>query len=310
MKSLLAIGLIATVAFAAFDADEVKSMPMWGKLNHKMFSGYLDIKGTAKKLHYIFVESQSEPSKDPVLIWFNGGPGCASMGGMLAEHGPWVIEDGENVFHENEWSWNKEANVLYLNQPAGVGYSQCPNDDECWFDDELSSLDNVAAVTFFFEQKFPEFLANPLYISGESYAGIYVPYLAYQIHKQNKAGHKTQINLKGVAVGNGLADYTYDTHPAFIDMGYYHGLMSQELKDKIKEKGCDYSNMEWRAEEISEECQQYMVEFMQTTRFANVNIYDIYGKCYLDHGEEQARRMVDSEIVGGEEKIFKLGVTF
>lgn len=58
------------------------------------YSGYLDVTET-KKLHYMFVESQGNPSEDPVLIWFNGGPGCSSMLGFINENGPRVIDDGE-----------------------------------------------------------------------------------------------------------------------------------------------------------------------------------------------------------------------
>ena len=69
-----------------------------------------------------------------------------------------------------------EANMLYIEQPAGVGYSYC--------DDDVSGKDNLDAVLAWF-QKFPEFQTNELYISGESYAGIYVPYLAHYIDQYN-----------------------------------------------------------------------------------------------------------------------------
>lgn len=79
----------------------------------------------------------------------------------------------------NEYSWNREASVLYIEQPAGVGYSYCDHDnhpEECKFDDNNVSEDNLKAVLAWFE-KYPEYQSNELYISGESYAGIYVPYL-------------------------------------------------------------------------------------------------------------------------------------
>lgn len=84
-------------------------------------------------------------------------------------------------------------------------------------------------------QKFPEFKANDLYISGESYAGIYVPYLTNQIDQYNtlNAGNPSVFkpNLKGFAVGNGVTNLFYDSQNAWVEMGYWHSLYSQELKD-------------------------------------------------------------------------------
>jgi len=62
---------------------------------------------STKALHYVFIESLSKPSTDPILIWFNGGPGCSSMLGLFAEHGPYVIDDGETIIKPNPWPWNK-----------------------------------------------------------------------------------------------------------------------------------------------------------------------------------------------------------
>jgi carboxypeptidase C (cathepsin A) len=94
------------------------------------------------------------------------------------------MEDGTTTFVLNEYSWNKEANMLYIESPAGVGFSYCVNMKDCNFDDMSSSVDNLGALQDFYF-KFPEYLSHDLYISGESYAGVYVPYLAYQIDKYN-----------------------------------------------------------------------------------------------------------------------------
>jgi serine carboxypeptidase-like clade II len=106
------------------------------------------------------------------------------MFGFLKEHGPFVMEDGESTFKKNEWAWNKEVNMLYIESPAGVGYSYCESVKYCSFSDQTSSMDNLDAILAFF-QKFPDYLKNDLYLSGESYAGIYVPYLAWRIHEYN-----------------------------------------------------------------------------------------------------------------------------
>ena len=86
-----------TTVYGAISDHQFGSLPdNNGGAEHKMasdsYSGYLNVTDT-KRLHYIFVESESAPATDPVVIWFNGGPGCSSMLGFLQENGPWVIED-------------------------------------------------------------------------------------------------------------------------------------------------------------------------------------------------------------------------
>jgi len=72
--------------------------------------------------------------------------------------------------------------VIYIESPAGVGFSLCPNSTECWFNDSNSADDNLVALAYLFTSKFPELHKNDLWLSGESYAGIYVPQLARRIH--------------------------------------------------------------------------------------------------------------------------------
>jgi carboxypeptidase C (cathepsin A) len=72
---------------------------------------------------------------DPVLIWFNGGSGCSSLLGYAMEHGPYVVADGSQNFTENPYAWNKNATVIYIEAPAGVGYSLCGDQSECMFND-------------------------------------------------------------------------------------------------------------------------------------------------------------------------------
>lgn len=100
------------------------------------------------------------------------------MLGFIQEHGPYLLHDGATEFVENAHSWNKEANMLYIEQPAGVGYSfgDCAaNPDQCFYDDNNMAEENLVSLLNWYE-KFPEFKKNDLYVSGESYAGIYVPY--------------------------------------------------------------------------------------------------------------------------------------
>ena len=96
LKTLALLGL-AAFTLAEPVEDRVYGLPEMNNNQHfpfKMFSGYLPIIGSTKNLHYLYMESQSDPIRDPVLVWFNGGPGCSSMLGFMQEHGPYVMENG------------------------------------------------------------------------------------------------------------------------------------------------------------------------------------------------------------------------
>lgn len=98
--------------------------------------------------------------------------------------------DNKTTYTHNPWSWNNEANMLYIEQPAGVGYSTCDNDvapQDCNHTDVSSSIDNLAVLNGWFERMKDkhDYRNNNMYISGESYAGIYVPYLAHQVYQYN-----------------------------------------------------------------------------------------------------------------------------
>ena len=106
--------------------ERVTSIPDYPPFtNYEMYSGYVGIKNTSKELHYMFLTSQNEPSTDPLIVWFNGGPGCSSILAWAQEHGPFLQSNINSSFIENPYSWNKFANMLYIEQPAGVGYSYC-----------------------------------------------------------------------------------------------------------------------------------------------------------------------------------------
>jgi len=181
------------------------------------------------------------------------------MLGFTQEHGPYQLKSGTNFWQPNEYSWNKFSNMLYIESPAGVGFSTCHGLHECNdYDDDKSAADNLTALLAFYE-KFPEFKKHDLYISGESYAGIYVPYLAHSIDEHNSSGNASfEVNLKGFMVGNGVTNYDYDCTPAYIEMGWWHSLYSQELRDKMEAAKCDFGGMPSRA---SAECRGYQAEF-------------------------------------------------
>jgi carboxypeptidase C (cathepsin A) len=158
------------------------------------------------------VESESNPATDPLLIWLNGGPGCSSLDGFLYEHGPFRVNvrtvtspNGDTTTEPYltpfQHSWSKLANTLYIEAPVGVGFSYSEtggNDYNCT--DDTTANDNLIALKDFYT-KFPELIDNELFITGESYGGIYVPTLAEAVLLDDDFPAK----LQGIAVGNGCS---------------------------------------------------------------------------------------------------------
>lgn len=162
-----------------------------------------------------------------MIFWFNGGPGCSSMLGLLQENGPYIIDNFETTFKVNNYSWNNAANMVFLEAPAGVGFSICPDAAECKFTDNSTASDNLVALLNIFKLKFPEFMDRDIYLTGESYAGIYIPTLAREIinYNANAKEGDFQPKLKGVLIGNGCTNWKYDATPAMMDVSYYYGLI-------------------------------------------------------------------------------------
>ncbi|KAL1007305.1 hypothetical protein UPYG_G00084750 [Umbra pygmaea] len=222
---------VSCLTWADYAPDEVTELPgMTFKPNYRQWSGYLKA-SNGKFLHYWFVTSQRNPAKDPVVLWLNGGPGCSSLDGFLSENGPFHVNDDGATLYENTFSWNKIANVLYLESPAGVGYSYSDDKNYRTDDDEVADNNYLALQSFF--KKFPNFTRNEFFIIGESYGGIYAPTLSQRV-----ATGPAEINFKGFAVGNGLSSFALNDQ-SLIYFGYYHGLFGEELWTDLNTNCCD-----------------------------------------------------------------------
>ena len=230
MKSLpLILSLLFFKSIYSFEEDKVESIPDYS-YNGTLFSGYLNV-SEVKKFHYMFNFAEEDHENKPLVLWLNGGPGCSSIDGWANEHGPMYLDD-EGKFHINNYSWVKSANMLYLESPGDVGFSYINSTDkeDLYIDDNTTAVDNLNAILDFF-RKFPDWKDNDFYITGESYGGTYVPILAYKVLEYNKGVEDSKkINLKGIIVGNGLADWKYDYKPAIMDFVFTHHIISYETR--------------------------------------------------------------------------------
>lgn len=60
-----------SIAQAAVSSDEILSLPGWNQpLPSKQYGGYLSAEGGETQLFYLFVESERDPSTDPIILWY------------------------------------------------------------------------------------------------------------------------------------------------------------------------------------------------------------------------------------------------
>mgnify|MGYP003387187513 CR=1 FL=1 len=122
---------------------EVTSLPGWPEhkpLPTKTFSGYFDLSDAKNPeqdqmlMHYVLYESENDVANDPVIIWYNGGPGATSVWGLFVENGPMLLNAesllGANSSKdvklvENPYAWTKFATVVAFANPPPVGFSFC-----------------------------------------------------------------------------------------------------------------------------------------------------------------------------------------
>ncbi|OAA67919.1 Peptidase S10, serine carboxypeptidase [Niveomyces insectorum RCEF 264] len=166
------------------------------------YTGWLDV--GPKHLFFWYFESRSVPDEDPLLLWQTGGPGASSMLGLLEELGPCLINAHGNGTVHNPYGWNQAANLLFVDQPAGVGFSYL-DEGEPVPDNSFDAAEDLRLFLQLFVSKvFPKLQDRDFHITGESYGGHYEPVLGAHIVASNALQPlRPQIRLKSVLVGNG-----------------------------------------------------------------------------------------------------------
>ncbi|KAM6589665.1 hypothetical protein CsatA_012270 [Cannabis sativa] len=220
--------------------DKISRLPGQPQVGFQQYSGYVTVDDKKKRsLFYYFAEAEIDPHTKPLVLWLNGGPGCSSLGvGAFSENGP--FRPSGEVLVRNEYSWNRaKDNLVFLRK---------------WL------------------LKFPEFSNRSLYITGESYAGHYVPQLAELMLQLNKK--KKIFNLKGIALGNPVLEFATDfnSRAEFI---WSHGLISDSTY-RMFTSSCNYSRFvsEYYRGSVSPICSKVMNQVgKETSRF--VDKYDV-----------------------------------
>jgi len=148
-----------------------------------------------RKLFFWFFPPGPEGSLDDLIFWTNGGPGCSSLEGSFQENGPFTWSLGQAHPTQNEWSWTNLSSIIYIEQPVGTGFSQGTPTAR----NENDVAEQLVGFMQQFLEIFSELKGKKFYITGESYAGMYVPYIANFIFENPGA---LDLNLQGIWVSD------------------------------------------------------------------------------------------------------------
>ncbi|KAK6019217.1 serine carboxypeptidase, partial [Ostertagia ostertagi] len=257
-------------------AQEIKQLPGVGfELNFKHYSGFFQVSDT-HLLHYWFVESQNDPTNDPLIFWFNGGPGCSSLDGLLNEMGPYVANFDGRSLRSNPYSWNKMASVVYIESPAGVGYSYS-TDGNITTNDDQTSLENYVAVKQFFTvaEDFPSIPTPRHFHHGRVLRWSYVPTLTARIVDGQK---DFPINLKGMALGNGYVNEKMNIDTS-IRYAYGHGIIDEKTWNTLEKDCCKGCIDSCDFTQVTGHCATMVEDIFQFLWAGGLNPYDLYRDC-------------------------------
>lgn len=164
----------------------MESLPLIDLDIGEFYSGMMPVNESIpnSEMFFVFQPRVGEPV-DEITIWFNGGPGCSSLEGFLQENGMFQWAWGMYQAEINPYSWPNLTNMLWVEYPVGVGFS--------------GNFSPTATTETEIAQDFLKFFKNfqttfgianySIYVTGESYAGRYVPYVADAMIAENDTTH-------------------------------------------------------------------------------------------------------------------------
>lgn len=217
-------------------------------------AGYFDIDSSTNKHYFYWSASARDQTTDKVLLWLTGGPGCSSMLALLGENGPCQINETDGNVYTNPYGWNTNATAIWLDQPAGTGFSYA---NQAGYDGNQTqtSRDVYRFLQAWFKAH-PSLQNAELYLFCESYGGHYCPSSAYAIYEGNNnlQPGDIKLNLAGVGIGNGLTSPTIQ-YQYYAEMGYNYTIQKKGTPDI---QLSDYIAMQkaWpQCQKLAEQCQ-------------------------------------------------------
>ncbi|XP_050352967.1 venom serine carboxypeptidase-like [Nymphalis io] len=200
-------------------AQNISRVPFTEKIGILSHSGFITVdKKYNSNLYFWYFPAFNKNKNAPVVLWLQGGPGGSSLFGLFTENGPIVAK--KEGFSARKYHWALKNHLIFIDNPVGTGFSFTDKHGYC--SDEQCIAKGLYTCMQQFFKLFPSLRHNEFYITGESYAGKYIPSLAMEIHNRNLQ-NEPKINLKGLALGNAYCDPINQ-----MDYGnylYQHGLI-------------------------------------------------------------------------------------
>lgn len=282
------LALLMTLVSAAPEADIVTSLPGYGDLPTTHYSGYLELDDAMMHYWLQTAEAPLDPATAPTIFWINGGPGASGVLGLMTELGQIQTmpspggdrkegQDGVPPLYHNTYGWSKLGNLLTIEQPKGVGFSYCKT-TPCTNTDESTANETYLSLVQFFD-KFPEYASNQLYLTGESYAGTYLPMLLDQIDKNGGLPP-----IGGIAIGNGCwgSGCFYGVEESEIDAHtfYGHNMITDALYNNIYDACGDSFSTSTCGGVQGDACSKNLSSMCDQAGEGQFNTYNVFDTCY------------------------------
>jgi cathepsin A (carboxypeptidase C) len=174
-----------------------KLIPASALIPEAITTGYVTVNSDGDDLFFWLSSCRNKQLQNPpLIIWLTGGPGCASSFALITENGPFLVNNVTGQAAINPNAWNTNADLMFVDQPIRTGFSHGSLHNLPETEEDVREM--FAQFLLNFMALFPQYKQRDLYITGESYAGHFIPHIANKI-----VVDKVPVNLKGVAIGNG-----------------------------------------------------------------------------------------------------------
>ena len=292
------INVVAALSAADYYISSLPGL-VWPDNTLKMHAGHVPINTEHHgEMFFWHVQRKHVSERQKTVIWLNGGPGCSSMDGLLLEIGPFRMQDAETLV-ENKGSWHEYANLLFVDNPLGTGFSLVDSDSF------VSELDQMTQQFMDFMDAFlnlfPEYAQDDLYLAGESFAGQYIPYIGKAMLDTLSSGASRQYQITGLLIGNGWID-PMSGYSSYLPFAVQAGLLQPGTEQykavAATSEACDKEKQTHGSSVHNPVCEQILSKLFEVTltrdaqgtnmcfNVYDYNLRDTYPSCGMNWPSE------------------------